>query len=207
MTRAGFDPITPGYGADPLNEGSRHAPRIAAEGRFDCLRAELAAEQSTTAAGTTRGAWLAFMRFGRMRWHTAPQAGSDSLLFQYGTYVSSGRPMFTVDLTRQLNVSDDSEHDQYLHVRCELRYTPALDLDAWEVSTPGSSTTPVRTSTGGSLPWSSVSGRFLFASPLGSTCLRSRYSRFGRGRPHGFVTRAGHACAGGRSLRGRTSGA
>ncbi|MEU5981380.1 hypothetical protein [Streptomyces sp. NPDC047434] len=38
--------------------------------------------------------------------------------------------MFTVDLTRQLNVSDDSEHDHYVQVRCELRYTPALDLDA-----------------------------------------------------------------------------
>ncbi|MEW2586149.1 hypothetical protein [Streptomyces virginiae] len=97
---------------------------------LDCLRAELVAEQSTTAEGTTRGAWLAFTRFGRMRFHTAPQADSDGLLFQYGTYVSSGRPMFTVDLTRQLNVSDDSELDQYVQVRCELRYTPALDLDA-----------------------------------------------------------------------------
>ncbi|MEV5972245.1 hypothetical protein [Streptomyces sp. NPDC051921] len=95
------------------------------------LRAELAAEQSTTAEGTTRSAWLAFVRFGRMRFHAAPQADSDGLLFQYGTHLISGRPMFTVDLTRQLNVSDDGEHDRYVQVRCELRYKPALDLDAW----------------------------------------------------------------------------
>ncbi|MFF8381602.1 hypothetical protein ACF07V_36530 [Streptomyces sp. NPDC015661] len=95
-----------------------------------CLRAELAAGQSTMADGTTRGAWLAFVRFGRRRFHTAPTSDSDGLLFQYGTYASSGRPMFTVNLTRQFNVSDDDEHDCYVQVHCELRYEPALDWDA-----------------------------------------------------------------------------
>ncbi|MFE5512073.1 hypothetical protein ACFQ9J_15865 [Streptomyces sp. NPDC056529] len=33
VTRAEFDPITPGYGADPQNEGSRHAQQVAVEGR------------------------------------------------------------------------------------------------------------------------------------------------------------------------------
>ncbi|GAA3918567.1 hypothetical protein GCM10022244_29740 [Streptomyces gulbargensis] len=104
--------------------------RSQATGALDCLRAELAAERLVTAEGSTRGAWRAFMRFGRMRFRTAPQADSDGLLLQYGTYAFSGRPMFTVDLTRQLNVSDDSERDHYVQVRCELRYTPTLDLDA-----------------------------------------------------------------------------
>ena len=38
--------------------------------------------------------------------------------------------MFTVDLTRQFDISDDDgEHDHYVQIRCELRYEcePALD--------------------------------------------------------------------------------
>jgi hypothetical protein len=101
------------------------------EDALDCLRAEPAAGRSAMAGSTTRDAWLAFMRFGRSRFDTASTSDSDGLLFQYGTYVFSGRPMFTVDLTRQFDVSDDDgEHDHHMQVHCELRYEPERDLDA-----------------------------------------------------------------------------
>ncbi|MFD0380270.1 hypothetical protein [Streptomyces sp. NPDC127112] len=84
-------------------------PRL--EEAIDVLRAELDVGRSTKTELTTRAAWLAFMRFARQRFATAPTPDSDGLLFQYGTYAFSGRPMFTVDLTRQFDVSDDEgEH-------------------------------------------------------------------------------------------------
>ncbi|MEJ8640587.1 hypothetical protein WKI68_02325 [Streptomyces sp. MS1.HAVA.3] len=53
------------------------------------------------------------------------------MLFQYGTYAFSGRPMFTLDLTRQFNINaDDGEHAHYVQVHCELRYEPEPTLDA-----------------------------------------------------------------------------
>ncbi|MFE6155834.1 hypothetical protein [Streptomyces sp. NPDC057889] len=97
---------------------------------LDVLRAELEVGRSTKTELTTRVAWLAFMRFARQRFATAPTPDSDGLLFQYGTYAFSGRPMFTVDLTRQFDISDDGgEHDHYVQIHCELRYQcePALD--------------------------------------------------------------------------------
>ncbi|MDX3772455.1 MULTISPECIES: hypothetical protein [unclassified Streptomyces] len=111
-------------------------PRM--EEALDLLRAELEVGRSTKTELTTRAAWLAFMRFGRQRFATALTPDSDGLLFQYGTYAFSGRPMFTVDLTRQFDISDDDgEHDHYVQVHCELRYEcePALDalggFDSW----------------------------------------------------------------------------
>ncbi|MFF5000987.1 hypothetical protein ACFY3Y_38865, partial [Streptomyces sp. NPDC000656] len=87
-------------------------PRI--EEALDALRAELEVGRSTTELGT-RAAWLAFMRFARQRFATEPTPDSDGLLFQYGMYAFSGRPMFTVDLTRQFDISDDGgEHDHYV---------------------------------------------------------------------------------------------
>ncbi|MGP3687546.1 hypothetical protein ACTVZO_23130 [Streptomyces sp. IBSNAI002] len=99
----------------------------------DCLRTELAAGRtaSTTTAPTTRGAWQAFMRFGRKRFDTGLEPDSDGLLFQYGTYAFGGRQLFSVDLTRQFAVNDDDgEHDHYMQVHCELRYEPGPDLVA-----------------------------------------------------------------------------
>ncbi|UFQ99954.1 hypothetical protein KBP30_01450 [Streptomyces sp. Go40/10] len=101
------------------------------EEALDFLRAELATGQSEMTEWTTRGAWLAFVRFGRWRFDTAATPDSDGLLFQYGTYAFSGRPMFTVGLTRQFDVTDDDgEHDHYVQVHCELRYEAEPDLDA-----------------------------------------------------------------------------
>ncbi|GAA1282615.1 MULTISPECIES: hypothetical protein [Streptomyces] len=103
-------------------------PRM--EEAVDVLRAELEVGRSTKTELTTRLAWLAFMRFAQQRFATAPTPDSAGLLFQYGTYAFSGRPMFTVDLTRQFDISDDGgEHDHYVQIHCELRCEcePALD--------------------------------------------------------------------------------
>ncbi|MCF2540868.1 MULTISPECIES: hypothetical protein [Streptomyces] len=108
------------------------------EETLDVLRAELEVERLAKAELTTQAAWLAFMRFARQRFATAPTPDSDGLLFQYGTYAFSGRPMFTVDLTRQFDISDNGgEHDHHAQIHCELRYEcdPALDalgsFDSW----------------------------------------------------------------------------
>ncbi|MCW8382450.1 hypothetical protein [Streptomyces justiciae] len=105
--------------------------RPRAEEPLDVLRAELEVERSAKTELTTRAAWLAFIRFARQRFATAPTPDSDGLLFQYGTYAFSGRPMFTVDLTRQFDISDDGgEHDHYLQTHCELRYECEPTLNA-----------------------------------------------------------------------------
>lgn len=74
--------------------------------------------------------WLAFLRFGRRLFHVPDTPDADGLLFQYGTYTFDGPATFTLDLTRQFEVSDsDGDHDHYVQVHCELRYglTPALE--------------------------------------------------------------------------------
>ncbi|MCX5129806.1 hypothetical protein [Streptomyces sp. NBC_00347] len=95
------------------------------------LRAELAVGRSATTELTTRAAWLAWVRFAQHRFGAEPSPESDGLLVQYGTYAFTGRPMFTLDLTRQFGVNDDDgEHDHYVQVHCELRYEPEPALDA-----------------------------------------------------------------------------
>lgn len=95
------------------------------------LRAELGVGRSKTAESTTRAAWLAWVRFAQHRFGVAPSPESDGLLFQYGTYAYTGRPMFTLDLARQFGINDDDgEHDHYVQVHCELRYEPDPTLDA-----------------------------------------------------------------------------
>ncbi|MEU3778873.1 hypothetical protein AB0F11_37865 [Streptomyces sp. NPDC032472] len=71
-------------------------PRV--EEALGFLHGQLAAGRPAKSELTTGDAWLAFKRFGRQRFDTAPVPDSDGLLFQYGTYAFSGRPMFTVDL-------------------------------------------------------------------------------------------------------------
>lgn len=106
----------------------RAKPRT--EEALDVLRAELEVGQTTRAELTTGATWLAFMRFARQRFATSPTPDSDGLLFQYGTYAFSGRPMFTVDLTRQFEISDaDGEHEHYVQVHCEPRYEREVALD------------------------------------------------------------------------------
>lgn len=107
----------------------RDSPRT--KEALDVLHAELEVGRSTKTGLATRAAWLAFVRFARQRFATAPPPDSDGLLFQYGTYAFSGRPMFTVDLTRQFDIGDDGgEHDHYVQIHCELRYECEPPLDA-----------------------------------------------------------------------------
>lgn len=78
----------------------------------------------------TEGVWLAFLRFGRQPFRVPGTPDADGLLFQYGTYAFDGPPTFTLDLTRQFEVSaGDDDHGCYVQVHCELRYglTPALE--------------------------------------------------------------------------------
>lgn len=78
---------------------------------------------------TTHDAWTAFLRFGGQRFETPATPDSDGLLFQYGTYAFDGPPMFMLDLTRQFEINDaDGEHDHYVQIHCELRYTPRPPL-------------------------------------------------------------------------------
>ncbi|MFJ8803024.1 hypothetical protein [Streptomyces sp. NPDC102487] len=78
----------------------------------------------------TEDVWLAFLRFGRRLFHVPDTPDADGLLFQYGTYAFGCPPAFTLDLTRQFEVSDsEGDHDHYVQVHCELRYVlePALE--------------------------------------------------------------------------------
>ncbi|MFJ3780117.1 hypothetical protein ACIPX0_51540 [Streptomyces sp. NPDC090075] len=86
----------------------------------------------------TEDLWLAFLRFGRQPFDVSDTPDADGLLFQYGTYAFDGLPAFTLDLTRQFEISDsDGDHDHYVQVHCELRYgvAPALEalgsFDSW----------------------------------------------------------------------------
>ncbi|MFE7672462.1 hypothetical protein ACFU5N_09600 [Streptomyces albidoflavus] len=89
------------------------------------LKAELESSGHALTHLTTRDAWLAFLRFGQRRFDTASSPNSDGLLFQYGTYRFSGPPMFTLDLTRQFDISHEGgEHDHYVQIHCELLYAP-----------------------------------------------------------------------------------
>jgi hypothetical protein len=66
--------------------------------------------QGELACPTERG-WREPSIFCVLSWRPHVTPDSDGLLFQYGTYSFSGRPMFTVDVTRQFGISDDDgEH-------------------------------------------------------------------------------------------------
>ncbi|WP_329063183.1 hypothetical protein [Streptomyces sp. NBC_01429] len=83
------------------------------------------------AALVTEDVWLAFLRFGRRRFHVPGTPDADGLLFEYGTYAFDGPRTFTLDLSRQFEVSDsDGDHDHYVQVHCELRYGLAPALEA-----------------------------------------------------------------------------
>ncbi|MFD9003032.1 hypothetical protein ACFV0T_18970 [Streptomyces sp. NPDC059582] len=79
----------------------------------------------------TEDAWLAFLRFGRRLFDVPHRPDADGLLFQYGTYSFDGPVSFMLDLTRQFEMADsDGEHDHYVQVHCELRFSPAPALQA-----------------------------------------------------------------------------
>ncbi|WP_258055696.1 hypothetical protein [Streptomyces sp. Ru62] len=102
------------------------------------LEGELRAGRRALADLGTEDVWWAFLRFGRRLFDVSEVPDGDGLLFQYGTYSFDGSPTFTVDLTRQFEVSDaDGDHDHYVQVHCEVRCGsgPALEalgsFDSW----------------------------------------------------------------------------
>ena len=76
---------------------------------------------------TAADAWEAFVAFARMDLAVPDVPDSDGLLYQFGGYAFSGRPMFHLDLVRQLAVEDD---DEYVQVHLELRYVQTDELRA-----------------------------------------------------------------------------
>ncbi|WP_223838017.1 hypothetical protein [Streptomyces venezuelae] len=102
------------------------------------LEGELGSGQRGLDELVTEDCWLAFLRFGRRLFDVPDTPDADGLLFQYGTHAFGGPRAFTLDLTRQFEISDDDgDHDHYVQVHCELRYglTPALEalgsFDSW----------------------------------------------------------------------------
>ena len=102
------------------------------------LEGELASGLRSLDDLVTEDVWLAFLRFGRKSFDVSGAPDADGLLFQYGTYAFDSLPAFTLDLTRQFEISDsDGDHDHYVQVHCELRYgfAPALEalgsFDSW----------------------------------------------------------------------------
>ncbi|MFF3609200.1 hypothetical protein [Streptomyces sp. NPDC002463] len=115
--------------------------------------------------------------------------------------------MFTVDLTRQFDVTDDDgEHDHYVQVHCELRYEPEPDLDAlgsfesWFFHDAAADLDEWFTAMEGRLALllgRRPSGNDLYVEPV-QLLLPCKIA--------GFGMRAGRACAGRRSRCGRSSG-
>ncbi|MFD0068719.1 hypothetical protein ACFV99_16585 [Streptomyces sp. NPDC059944] len=102
------------------------------------LESELAPGQRALDDLVTEDLWLAFLRFGQRLFDVPDAPDADGLLFQYGTHAFDGPPAFTLDLTRQFEISDgEGDHDHYVQVHCELKYgvTPALEalgsFDSW----------------------------------------------------------------------------
>ena len=78
----------------------------------------------------------------RHAFDVAADPESDRLLYQCGIYRFTGRPISTLDLTRQFGMADnDGEDDHFVQFHCELRYEPVPELEALGCSTLGGSRT------------------------------------------------------------------
>lgn len=78
----------------------------------------------------------AFGRFAVIRFAVPEGSDTDGLLFQYGVYNFTGRPMFTLDLLRQFELRDHrGEYEAYRQAGYELLFVPTdrlTDLGEWE---------------------------------------------------------------------------
>ncbi|MEV5463084.1 hypothetical protein [Streptomyces sp. NPDC002788] len=117
--------------------------RLSMDEAVGLLEGELGSGQRALDDLVTEDLWLGFLRFGRRLFDVPDTPDADGLLFQYGTHAFDGPPAFTLDLTRQFEISDsDGDHD----LTC--RSTASSDTDShplWrpsEASTRGSSTMP-----------------------------------------------------------------
>ncbi|MER5890009.1 hypothetical protein ABT160_39805 [Streptomyces sp. NPDC001941] len=105
--------------------------RLMVDDAVRVLGSELSSGQRALDDLVTEDLWLAFLRFGRQLFDVPDTPDADGLLFQYGTHAFDGPPAFTLDLTRQFEISDSNgDHDHYLQVHCELTYGHAPTLEA-----------------------------------------------------------------------------
>jgi hypothetical protein len=118
--------------------GSGMTRRLSVDEAVGVLEGELGSGQRVLDDLVTEDLWFSFLRFGRRLFDVSDTPDADGLLFQYGTHAFDGPPAFTLDLTRQFEISDSNgDHDHYVQVHCELRYgrAPALEalgsFDSW----------------------------------------------------------------------------
>ena len=100
---------------------------------LDVLRAALDAEGIDASRPDLDAVVRAVRAFARQPVEVA-WPDDDALLFEAGTYDPPISPVarraFTLSFTRQLCASGDGEEVGMEHVRCDLAYEPAPDLDA-----------------------------------------------------------------------------
>jgi len=90
----------------------------------EMLRELLVSEQGSRGDAVV-AAVQAFERFALAHFQVADIPDSDGLLFQYGVFNFTGRPMFTLSLIRQFERCDDfGDHEDYRQVGVELLFEP-----------------------------------------------------------------------------------
>ncbi|NLU70469.1 hypothetical protein [Streptomyces sp. HNM0574] len=97
----------------------------------DVYRQLLDEETANAADRQPHPALRAFSRFARADFPVPENEDADGCLFEYGVTSLTGSRMFTLNLTRQLELPEDAEEGEgYLQVSCELHYTPVPALEA-----------------------------------------------------------------------------
>lgn len=82
-----------------------------------------------------------------MRFQIPGTPDSDGLLFQYGVFNFTGRPMLTLSFVRQFEQCNDrGDHECYRHVGAELLFEPDVQAlpehhESWCFDGPGASAT------------------------------------------------------------------
>jgi hypothetical protein len=107
------------------------------------LQGLVSGEQGSTS--DVAAALRAFERFASMQFQVPDLPDADGLLFQYGVFSFTGRPMFTLSLIRQFEQCDEQgDHESYRQVGVELLFEPDAALmslghkESWCFDGPGS---------------------------------------------------------------------
>jgi hypothetical protein len=91
------------------------------------LRAMLDEHVPSGQAVTPALAWVVFLAFARVDLGAPDVPDADGLLYEYGVFELGERPIFSLDLGRQLAVADK---DEYVQVHLGLTFPPTADLEA-----------------------------------------------------------------------------
>lgn len=93
------------------------------------LRSFLAEDVAQRTSSESDRILRSFTRFACVEFALPDVPDADGLLFQYGIYAFTGRPMFILSLVRQFEQFDRSgEHEALLQVNCEILYEPDAEL-------------------------------------------------------------------------------